>query len=99
MGQTVRLIPDIAEGYFAARGIERPKPLTAEVSERRKIEGFPIEGWDGRVIEGQSQFLGMYVILTRKLEDYNGAVVAYIFRDASKDENIFSGTCKAKDLK
>lgn len=98
MVQTVRLIPETSEGYFLEQGLEAPLPLTAKVGEHGSIADFPIKGWDGEVVEGQVQFTGKRVILTRRLEGYTGGVVAYIFSAKGTDQQIFSGTCLAKGL-
>jgi hypothetical protein len=99
MIQTVRLIPETSEGYFLEQGLHAPLPFTAIVGERGSMRDFPIEGWDGEVIEGQGQFTGQRVILTRRLEGYNGGVVAYVFAAKDTNQQIFSGTCLAKGLK
>jgi hypothetical protein len=98
MLQKVRLIPETSEGYFVAKGLRAPLPFTVEVGHRGNIGDFPIDGWDGRVVEGQSQFLGKRVILTYRIEGHNSAVVAYIFATEGIDRQIFSGTCRTKGL-
>jgi hypothetical protein len=96
MTQKVRVIPTISEGFFVGTGLERPLPFTAKVEDRGVIKDFPIEGWDGQVIEGQDQFIGKRVILTRRLANYNDAVVACIFSEQGTE--LFSGICEAKGL-
>jgi hypothetical protein len=99
MIQTVRLIPETSEGYFLEPGLDAPLPFTAKVEELGRISDFPIEGWDGEVIEGQDQFIQKRVILTRRIEGYNGGVVAYVFAAKDTNQQVFSGTCLAKGLK
>ena len=99
MVQTVRLMPETSEGYFVEIGLKVPLPFTVKVGERGKIEDFPIEGWDGKVVDGQDQFLGKRVILTSRILGSTSAVNAYVFAAHNTDMQVFSGTCLAKGLR
>lgn len=99
MTYDVRIIPYVGEGYSADASVGQPQAFTVNVGQYGVISDFPVEGWSGSVIEGQSEFIGKQVIITQAILGYNKAVVAYVHADGNAVGSTFSGRCRAKGLR